>query len=294
MTYNCKDIPQLSEAELITRYDAEATVCPTRYCRSKRWLDLALAVVLAIPILAVVVMLVWLVRRTSMGPGIFRQKRVGLHGRVFTIYKIRSMYMDAEQQLGPTWAAVDDPRVTPIGYWLRKLHLDELPQIINVLKGDMSFVGPRPERPEFVSLLCNDIDGYMNRLAVRPGVTGLAQIVLPPDSGWESARSKQLLDIEYIQHGNLLLDVRMLSATALRILGVKGEWAIKLLRLRHISSIDGVELVKPSCAPTSVRELAGSQQVSESEDVAQFPNVQEPYSKNMEAAPTIEVEAITE
>lgn len=116
------------------------------------------------------------VKLSSAGPILYRQKRVGMNGHIFMLYKFRSMYVDAEARTGAVWAKVDDPRITPIGRWLRKLRLDELPQLWNVVKGDMSIVGPRPERPEFVDLLAAQIPYYRQRLAVRPGITGWAQI----------------------------------------------------------------------------------------------------------------------
>ena len=131
-----------------------------------------------------------LVRLTSRGPGIYKQARVGKDGRKFMMYKIRTMRQDAEAASGPMWTQAHDPRVTFLGRVLRKLHLDELPQLFNVLKGEMSLVGPRPERPEFVRVLAEAIPGYRNRLAVRPGVTGLAQVNLPPDTDIASVRAQ--------------------------------------------------------------------------------------------------------
>lgn len=289
-----KDVPQLSEKELLRRYQSDISISPTRFCRSKRWLDLLVAGALAAPAALIIGLLVVLVRRTSDGPGIFKQKRVGLHGRVFTIYKLRSMHIDAERRLGPAWASKNDPRVTRLGYWLRKLHLDELPQVYNVLKGDMSLVGPRPERPEFVSLLCKDIDGYMNRLAVRPGVTGLAQINLPPDSGWDSARSKQVLDLEYIERGGLMLDLRMMMATALRIIGLKGDWVTWLMRLKHVSSVDRVEEVGASSKPTSMGELASMAEAPEDESVLEQPVRHRQFVAEADAIPNTHVQAAAE
>ena len=294
MTRNHNNSPRLSEQQLIDRYKSEASVRPTRFCRSKRWLDLLIAGVLVGPMSLIIGLLVLLVRRTSDGPGIFKQERVGLHGRVFTIYKLRSMHIDAERRLGPTWASKNDPRVTRVGYWLRKLHLDELPQVFNVLKGDMSLVGPRPERPEFVSLLCQDLDGYMNRLSVRPGVTGLAQINLPPDSGWESARSKQVLDLEYIERGSLFLDLRMMLATALRIIGIKGDWVIWLTRLKHVSHVEGVEEIAPPSRPTSMSDLAESTGMMEDECLDEPHVGHRRFTAETDAIPNEQVQAVTE
>src|SRR5262245_13155778 len=133
----------------------------SRYFAWKGLLDRLMAVLLLIPGLPMIGILIALVRLTSRGPGVYCQVRVGLGGRIFTMYKLRSMRIDAEARSGPTWAAPGkDPRVTPLGYWLRKLHLDELPQLFNVLRGEMSLIGPRPERPEFVDVLGRYIPEY--------------------------------------------------------------------------------------------------------------------------------------
>ncbi len=132
------------------------------------------------------------------------------------------MTLNAEARTGPAWAQAADPRITRIGNFLRKFHLDELPQLFNVLKGEMSLVGPRPERPEFVEVLNRQLPVYVNRLAVRPGITGLAQLNLPPDSDLNSVHRKVILDIEYIQRAGLWLDLRLIICTAFRFL----KWPI--------------------------------------------------------------------
>jgi lipopolysaccharide/colanic/teichoic acid biosynthesis glycosyltransferase len=186
-----------------------------------------------VPATPVILICILLVRLSSRGPAIYKQQRVGLRGRVFTMYKIRSMRIDAEAN-GPAWAAVgEDPRVTWIGQWLRKLHLDELPQLFNVLRGEMSLVGPRPERPEFVEVLSERIPGYEYRLNVLPGITGLAQVNLPPDTDLDSVRRKLELDRLYIQTETLWLDLRIVAATALRVVGLRGGKAVALLGLRR-------------------------------------------------------------
>src|SRR5205814_291249 len=115
-----------------------------------------------------------LVRITSRGPAFYTQTRLGLRGRTFTIYKLRSMYEYCENHSGPLWSSKDDPRVTPLGRFIRRTHIDELPQLWNILRGDMSLIGPRPERPEFLPKLETIVPRYRERLRVRPGVTGLA------------------------------------------------------------------------------------------------------------------------
>ncbi len=200
-----------------------AAQCRAGYFRWKMAVDLAIAIVLLIPVGAMVAVLVLLVRATSNGPGIYQQLRVGRNGRRFMMYKIRTMRVDAEAASGPVWTQPHDPRVTYLGEILRKLHLDELPQIFNVLRGEMSFVGPRPERPEFVRVLSETVPRYRDRLAVLPGITGLAQINLPPDSDLMSVRRKLALDLDYIEHGNLWLDARLFLCTALRVIKVREE-----------------------------------------------------------------------
>jgi lipopolysaccharide/colanic/teichoic acid biosynthesis glycosyltransferase len=197
---------------------AVSDVKPSSYFHWKGWVDRIVAAVLLIPALPVIGVLFVLVRLTSAGPGIYRQKRVGKHGRTFVIYKLRTMRCDAEAGTGAVWSTADDPRVTRLGRVLRYLHLDELPQLFNVLKGEMSLVGPRPERPEFVHFLADRIPGYRDRLAVPPGVTGLAQLNLSPDTDLASVCRKLVLDIEYVEGAGFLLDARIVLCTALRIL----------------------------------------------------------------------------
>ena len=126
-----------------------------------------MAALMLIPALPFISLLALLVRLTSKGPGLFTQERVGKNGKVYTMYKLRSMRCDAEDETGPVWSTPSDDRTTLIGKLLRKLHLDELPQLLNIAKGEMSFVGPRPERPEFVSVLEEQVPGYCERLRVR-------------------------------------------------------------------------------------------------------------------------------
>ena len=161
-----------------------------------------------------------LVKLTSPGPMLYTQTRLGRRGRPFTIYKIRTMMHDCEKASGARWSTPGDPRVTPVGAFLRKTHLDELPQLWNVLRGDMSLIGPRPERPEFAPRLEQAVPHYRQRLAVRPGVTGLAQVQLPPDSDLASVRIKTAYDLHYIRTIGVLLDVRIAWATLFKLLGL--------------------------------------------------------------------------
>src|SRR5262245_6933951 len=161
-----------------------------------------------------------LVKLTSHGPALYSQRRVGQFGRVFTIYKIRTMVNNCESKTGPRWAMPRDPRVTPVGRALRKLHIDELPQLWNVLKGQMSLLGPRPERPEIAVKLKSSIDEYDCRAALKPGISGFAQIHLPPDTSLQSVRDKLVLDRHYIRSLSLWFDCKIFAATALKAVGL--------------------------------------------------------------------------
>jgi lipopolysaccharide/colanic/teichoic acid biosynthesis glycosyltransferase len=152
---------------------------------------------------------------------VYTQTRVGRGGRVFTIYKLRTMYHDCESLTGPRWALPGDPRITPVGKLLRALHIDELPQLWNVLTGDMSLVGPRPERPEICSQLRRAIPGYDRRHAVKPGITGFAQIHLPPDTCLRSVRNKVAYDRFSILRAGVGMELYILACTALKLVGLR-------------------------------------------------------------------------
>ena len=171
----------------------------------------ALAALVAAPVMLLVAALVKL---TSPGPALFRQQRVGKNNRIFTLYKFRSMVRDAEAHSGAVWATRNDPRVTPVGRWLRKLRLDELPQLFNVLKGDMSIVGPRPERPEFVAELEKRIPYYRQRHCIKPGITGWAQIKHKYGDTIEDTIVKLEYDLYYIKNLAPALDAVIMFHTA--------------------------------------------------------------------------------
>ena len=175
------------------------------------WLAALAMFVFASPVLVICALLIKL---TTKGPVIYKQERVGLHGRTFTLYKLRTMRVNAEADTGPIWCTGDgDSRIEGIGHLLRRAHLDELPQLFNVLKGDMSLVGPRPERPYFVEHLKQQIPDYENRLAVKPGITGLAQIRLHADHDVRDVRRKLKLDCLYIRRMCWWVDVGILFNT---------------------------------------------------------------------------------
>lgn len=172
-----------------------------------------LALVLTVIAAPVMVIVAILVKLSSPGPILHKQVRVGLNDSTFTVYKFRSMYVDAEARTGPVWASKDDPRITPIGKWLRRLRLDELPQLVNVLRGEMSLVGPRPERPEFVTSLAEKIPYYSYRHCVKPGITGWAQINYKYGDTLEDTIIKLEYDLYYIKNLALSLDTFILFHT---------------------------------------------------------------------------------
>jgi lipopolysaccharide/colanic/teichoic acid biosynthesis glycosyltransferase len=199
--------------------------------------DLTLGVVLAVAMFPVVVVAAVLIRATSRGPVIYRQVRVGRNGRPFIMYKLRTMWYDCERLSGPKWAAQDDPRVIPGGRFLRRTHIDELPQLWNVLRGEMSLVGPRPERPELVAELELVIPRYRVRECVRPGLTGLAQVQLPPDAEIGDVRRKLECDLYYVAHRGAWLDLRIVLATGLLMAGVPDRRSREWLRIPSLAAL---------------------------------------------------------
>lgn len=224
-----------------TTFDLDAVHVPDYFALKLSWMRL-LGGLLLIGFAPVIALCVVLVRLTSAGPGILRQTRVGKDGKLFKIYKIRTMYSDAEVQCGPVLCRPKDSRVTPVGKVLRFLHLDELPQLMNVVRGEMCLVGPRPERPEIIDRnnLDENVPGFTLRTLVLPGVTGLAQINLPADQTAACVVPKVKLDLHYISTANAALDLRILACTALRMLGVRHGHAVKLFRLARTVSREGV------------------------------------------------------
>ncbi len=188
----------------------------------RRAVDVGLSLVMLVITAPLLALTALAIRLESPGPVLYRQERVGLHGRVFTLRKFRSMRIDAEAS-GPAWASLRDPRVTRIGGFLRRTRIDELPQLFNVLGGEMSFVGPRPERPHFVDQLARNIAFYRDRTAVKPGITGWAQVNYPYGASVEDARQKLSYDLYYVKRRSLFLDFLILVATVRVILFQEGS-----------------------------------------------------------------------
>ncbi|MCH8524291.1 MAG: sugar transferase [Balneolales bacterium] len=190
---------------------------------TKRFIDIILSTLILVVTLPIFIILYVLIKVTSPGPAVFRQERVGLYGKTFTIYKFRTMYQDAEARSGPVWATENDPRITPLGLWLRKLRLDEIPQLFNVLKGEMSLVGPRPERPFFVEKFKKEIPLYSRRLRVRPGITGWAQVKWKYDESLEDVIEKTKYDLFYVENMSLRMDIKILLNTIATVIRGKGQ-----------------------------------------------------------------------
>lgn len=188
----------------------------------KRVVDILGASSLLVLLSPVLALSAVLVRLSSVGPVIFCQNRITEGGKIFTIYKFRTMRADAESESGAVWALEGDPRITTIGKFLRLTRLDELPQLINVLLGDMSLVGPRPERPEIAELLSHELISFKRRTMVRAGITGLAQVSSGYASSIEEYRRKLALDILYVNNRSLLLDAKILAKTLLVVLTGSG------------------------------------------------------------------------
>ncbi len=190
--------------------------------KAKRILDIYLAALGLFFASPLIVIAGALTKLTSPGPVFYKQKRVGENHRVFEIYKLRTMNVDAEKKTGAVWAKENDPRITTIGRFLRKTHIDEIPQFINVIKGDMSIVGPRPERPEMVRDLKTLIRDYEKRLAVKPGITGLAQVNHRYDENLEDVKAKINYDLQYIRKMSWPAEMHIMAQTFVVALTGKG------------------------------------------------------------------------
>lgn len=188
----------------------------------KRLVDVVVSLVVLVPLLPVWCLVGILVKLDSPGPVLFKQERVGKKGRSFRVYKFRSMIADAERETGPVWALPDDKRVTRIGRFIRRFRVDEVPQFLNVLKGEMSLVGPRPERPYFVRQLEQEVVFYRRRLLVRPGITGWAQVKHRYDTSLDDVRKKITYDLYYLENMSLTLDLKIMLRTVFVALSGRG------------------------------------------------------------------------
>ena len=211
--------------------------CPepkiSRYFRRKRYFDFPIALLLMVIALPIIAIAWLLVRLTSPGPGIYKQVRLGLDGKPFMLCKIRTMRVNAEVATGAVWAARNDKRITFVGKILRQTHIDDLPQLYNVLRGDMALVGPRPERPEFVTELEKRIDGYAYRFYVPPGLTGLAQLNQESNRDLNDVRRKLVFDFEYIEESSFWLDIRSIICFALKSIFLYRPAVLGFFRLRR-------------------------------------------------------------
>jgi lipopolysaccharide/colanic/teichoic acid biosynthesis glycosyltransferase len=183
------------------------------YGKVKVLSDCLVALLMFILTAPLIILAAIVVKLTSRGPVFYSQVRLGRGGRPFLIYKIRTMRHNCENGTGAQWSKPGDTRITPIGRFLRKSHIDELPQLWNVLRGDMSLVGPRPERPTFVESLSVSLPDYPKRCSALPGITGLAQVKSRYDTSVDSANRKLQYDLYYLKNGRLLLDLKIMAAT---------------------------------------------------------------------------------
>ena len=190
---------------------------------AKRIMDIVVSLMILVLSSPVWIFVAAAVKINSPGPLVYSQERVGKNGKVFRMHKFRSMYVDAESRSGPVWATQNDPRITPVGRFLRKTRLDEIPQFYDVLRGDMSLVGPRPERPHFVEMLSKEIPLYKRRLSVKPGITGWAQIKQGYDTSIDDVKSKVRFDLFYIENMSFRMDIKILLITFYVMIAGKGN-----------------------------------------------------------------------
>ncbi|HWZ60692.1 MAG TPA: sugar transferase [Gemmatimonadaceae bacterium] len=236
-------LPALVTTSGLMTVQSDAAIQPrSRSEMINRALNLMLATAAIVLLFPLMFLVALAIRLTSPGPVLYTQERVGIDrrarralalydrrqrddgGTVFTIYKFRSMRVDAERGCGAVWATPNDPRVTPIGQFLRRTRLDELPQLFNVIQGDMNIVGPRPERPSIFAQLRHDISDYRLRQRAKPGITGLAQINNAYDQTLDDVRVKVRYDLEYLGRQSVAEDVRIMLRTVPVMLFKKGGW----------------------------------------------------------------------
>ena len=223
-----KNLPLVRSTEIIVPVQVEKQFTSINYkliylTGIKRFMDLVLSVLFFVTGLPFYIIFGLLIKLDSKGPVLFKQIRAGLQNSSFLLYKFRSMGFHAEADTGPIWTVQNDPRITKVGRFLRRFRFDEFPQLLNVLKGEMSLVGPRPERPFFVEKLKQEYPFYMRRLKVRPGITGWAQIKHPYDEHLEDVREKLRYDFYYIENVGLWLDLKIIIRTVRVMLSGKGR-----------------------------------------------------------------------
>lgn len=211
-----KHAKYLKEVETMNSVDL-----PKYYLLIKRFIDITFGILGLIAFSPIILIVAILIKLDSRGPVFFLQERVGKNGKIFKIYKFRTMVVDAEEKTGPVWATGDDPRTTYIGKKLRKSKIDEIPQFINLIKGDMSLVGPRPERPCFVNEFKKYIPGYERRFDVTPGITGLAQLRNGYDKDASGLIRKLRFEITYMKKMSLSMDIKLIMETF--ICAIKGD-----------------------------------------------------------------------
>lgn len=218
ITVNKKFLEKYDEQQIKESLDFFLLKDSKLYDIYSRLLDICLSIVGLLVGMPLVIIFGILIKIEDKGPIIYKQERVGRYGRVFNIYKIRSMKTDAEKY-GAQWAQKNDPRILKVGNFIRKTRIDEIPQLFNILKGDMSIIGPRPERPMFTMQFNDEIDGFINRLLVKPGLTGWAQV----NGGYEmTPEEKFKWDIEYIMKRNIFIDIRIILKTITVVLTGEG------------------------------------------------------------------------
>jgi lipopolysaccharide/colanic/teichoic acid biosynthesis glycosyltransferase len=208
-------------------------------------IDWIMALVLLVPVTILILVCALILKVTSRGPAFYSQIRLGRDGRHFRLRKIRTMPENCEADTGPVWSTPSDIRVTRFARFLRDTHLDELPQLWNVLRGEMSLIGPRPERPVIVERLERALPRYRERLLVRPGLTGLAQIQLPPDSNLQTVRRKLAYDLHYVHRIGPWLDLRICFGTAFYLFGMMSTaLSRELIRSDHRAAEHRVESIE--------------------------------------------------
>lgn len=235
---------------------ANAGLGRTLYEPVKTVIEWLAALALFIALLPLLTVLAALVKATSPGPAFYRQRRVGKDGRIYWMYKLRSMMLNCESASGIVWSQPGDPRVTPVGRWLRDTHLDEIPQLLNILAGSMTLIGPRPERPEIIPQLELRYPTYRRRTRVKPGLTGLAQMQLPADRELAGVKMKLAHDFYYVDHLSPLLDLRIAISTGMYFLAEVARIWSRLAVGPHGTAVQRMQATHP--VPEKDVEIVGT------------------------------------